>query len=109
LGKRTLKRSAKQNVDYKEKNGGPSKKKKNKDGSSQPGRRKSSVDSEAAEEDDDDLDRSSQEQEDQQQDTRKRFGRLCKDKKVEEDSLGGDDEDMLDDKSPAPDIERELE
>ena len=28
---------------------------------------------------------------------------------MEEDSLGGDDEDMLDDKSPAPDIERELE
>jgi hypothetical protein len=46
----------------------------------------------------------------QPQDTRKRFGRLCKDKKVDEDSLGGDDaDDMLDDKSPAPDIERELE
>lgn len=112
LGKRTLKRSAKQNVDYKEKHGGPSKKKKTKDGSSQPGRRKSSVDSDAPEDDDDDdLDRSSGELDEQPQDSRKRFGRLCKDKKVEdEDSLGGDaDEDMLDDKSPAPDIERELE
>lgn len=101
-------------MDYKEKHGGPSKKKKTKDGSnSQPGRRKSSVDSDAPEDDeeDDDLDRSSGELDEQPQDSRKRFGRLCKDKKVEEeDSLGGDaDDDMLDDKSPAPDIERELE
>lgn len=69
LGKRTLKRSAKENVDYKEKNGATKKRDQKKD------QRKSSL--EEGEE-------NSSQENSPQSGGRKRFGRLCKEKKDEE-------------------------
>jgi hypothetical protein len=71
LGKRTLKRSAKENVDYKEKNGATTKKRDQK----KDHQRKSSLE--------EGEDNSSQENT-PQSGGRKRFGRLCKEKKEEE-------------------------
>lgn len=82
LGKRTLKRSAKVNVDYNEKNGGT--KKRDQKGSHKD-HRKSSLE-------DGDDDNSSQETT-PQSGGRKRFGRLCKDKKEDEADEGDIDMD----------------
>ena len=69
LGKRTLKRSAKENVDYKEKNGTTKKRDQKKD------QRKSSIE---------EGDEHSSQEDTPQSGGRKRFGRLCKEKKEEE-------------------------
>ncbi len=84
LGKRTLKRSAKENVDYKEKNGSGGTKKRDLKNKEQ---RKSS--NEGAEEN------NSSQEDSPQSGGRKRFGRLCKEKK-EEDALEEEDVDMDD-------------
>lgn len=105
LGKRTLKRSAKENVDYKEKNQGvPSSKKRDLKG----GKRRSSVDSDDGgqpqENQDDDVDERSSQDEDASA-CRKRFGRLCKEKKLGSSGDPSPKEDSPTDAPPAEDDE----